>query len=985
MKKKNKSHASDKSTQKQQNNVVIEATNLFTLPSPFVVAIGASAGGLETLKTLFMPSIANANIAFVIITHLSSNHVSVLPKLIQKFTPIPVLSIVDRQKIEANHIYVLPAGKNVAIHHEFLELSEKKPGSDTKLPIDFFLCSLANEFGPKAICIILSGMGSDGTIGLRALKEKRGLIIAQTVSSARYDSMPKSAISTGLVDYVLLPEDMYTFLLRYIAHFYDEKILMGDTLSNELLQILMLLKNQSGHDFSLYKPNTIYRRIQKRMDILQISSLSTYVHYIYQIPSELMILFNELLINVTSFFRDADPFELLKHVILNKIMVNRSTDTPIRVWVPGCSTGEEAYSIAILLKECMNSLNRYFKIQIFGTDVDEEAIETARAGIFPLRIEKDVSQDRLKKFFTHEGDTYKVNVDIRKMIIFAVQNIIKDPPFTKLDILSCRNLLIYFKAQLQKQIIPLFHYSLLPQGILFLGSSENIGSSLDYFNTIDKRLKIYERSNKKASFQSTREITTTGQMTKTTGIKKTGKYMLENEPTLSSLVKNILLKNYAPACVVIDEQGNIVYIYGRTGRLLEFASGEVRLQLIDMIREKIKSKLQTAINKATEKQKEITLNNLQLQDDDDESHYINVKIRPLIEASAIRRNLMLIIFEEISKIYSTKIDKERSTQTGGSGKKLTQLEQELKHTKENLQTTIEELETANEELKSSNEELQSTNEELQSTNEEIETSKEELQSLNEELTTVNVELEYRIEQLSKANDDIKNLLDNTTIATIFLDKELCIKRYTPKATEIINLIPTDVGRPISHIVSKLNYDKLVEDARTVLRTLEPISIESTDKNGYWYAIKIYPYRTLKEVVDGLVVTFLNIHAQKLAENKVGLLKHDLNLIKNFDHTLINNISDPTIIMDLHGNIILANQHFLERYNFKNEEIMGYSIYELKPEWGTQLLSDLIKQLIQDKSLVKTTTIEMLPGKKINVVAHQLSSSTILLSLTSSLS
>ena len=940
-------------------------------PSPFIVAIGASTGGLETLKTFFTHSTQNTNIAFIIITHPSSDHKSIFPELLQQYTPIKVLPISNNQKIEANHIYVLPPSRNVAIHHGVLELIEKKSNADAKLPIDFFLCSLAKEKGRKVICVILSGMGNNGTIGLRSLREQGSIIIAQTAKSARYDGMPKNAINTGLVDYTLLPEDMYTFILKYTTHFNDKQIFIEDSISRELEQILELLKSHTSHDFSLYKPNTILRRIQKRINNLQMDNLSAYVYYLHQQPAEINILFKELFINVTNFFRDPEAFDTLKKVIVEKILSTTTSDKCIRVWVPGCSSGEEAYSLAILIHECMEALNIHLNVQIFGTDIDEDAIEIARAGVFPLTIKKDVSPARLERYFIKEENAYKVKTDLRKMIIFAVQNIIKDPPFTKLHLLSCRNLLIYFKSQLQKKIFPLFHYSLNPHGLLFLGTSENIGSSVNFFNIIDKRLKIYERKNGGSTFHSALGMAPKNPLSEITGVKMTEKNMHEVEPSLSNLVKSILLRNYTPVCVVIDEKENIVFIYGRTSRFLELASGEVRLQFMDMIRSELKSKIHIAIHKALAQQKEIILNGLQFKELG-EYKYVNVKIRPIHETGAVKRNLLLIVFEENTPFERSTVN-EKPTINEGFAKQTTQLEQELKYTKKSLQTTIEELETTNEELKSSIEELQSTNEELQSTNEEIETSK-------EELTLVNAELESRIGQLSSANDDIKNLLDNTDIATIFLDRELCIRRFTPKATKIINLISTDVGRPINHIVSNLQYDKLVEDAKNVLSTLEPMATEGIDKNGRWYAIHIIPYRTITNLVDGVVVTFLNIHAQKVAENKIDVLENNLVLLKEFNHTLLNSISHPAILLDKKLNVLLANYSFSKEFNVKNEELMGCSIYKIKIEWDKTGLKNLIDQLLQEDSLVKTAKITISREKQAITTAFKLSTSTILLTL-----
>ena len=959
--------------QVSRKNPTIEENNK---DFPFIVAIGASAGGLETLKTFFMHSIPNANIAFVILTHLSPDRVSVLPELLQQYTPIKVLPISNQQQVIANHIYVLPPGKKVAIHQGILELIEQIPTPHhAKLPIDFFLSSLAKDQVEKVICVILSGMGHDGTLGLRALRENGSLIIAQNAKSALYDGMPQSAINTGLVDYILAPEDMYAFILKYITDFNDKTIAIDKNLLAELQQILTLIKHQTGHDFSLYKHNTIFRRIQKRLDSLQISNLSDYVYYLHQNPAEINILFQELLINVTNFFRDPDAFELLKKQLLEKILINKSETSCLRVWIPGCSTGEEVYSIAIIIYECRQHLKFDFNVQIFGTDIDENAIEIARAGIFPKSIRENITPERLERFFIIENGFYKIIPDIRKMIIFATQSIIKDPPFTKLDLLSCRNLLIYLSAKLQKRILTLLHYSLKPNGLLFLGTSETLGGAANFFNIIDKKWKIFQRNQDSSSFNSARSITSPNQASNIINEKVTEKNMTEIEPSLSNLIKNILLKYYTPACVVIDEKGAIIYVYGRTSRFLEFAPGEARLLFWEMISPELKSKIHSAIGKATTLKTEIILNNLQFKIND-EIKYIHVKVRPLIETDLFKGKLLLIVFEEIV----VPVLNAESNKKGSINKKIGQLEQELKYTKENLQTTIEELETSNEELKSSNEELQSTNEELQSTNEEIETSKEELQSLNEELSTVNIELENRIEQLSSANDDIKNLVDNTEIATIFLDKNLCIKRFTPKATEIINLISTDVGRPLSHIVSNLHYEELVDDARSVLKTIQPIINESVDKSGHWYVIHIIPYRTITNIIDGVVITFLNIHAQKQAETQLNLIEKEHSFIKEINGALLNTMSHAAIILDKNGKVLMVNNQFLNQFKIKDDELIGYSLFESKLNWNKNNLKILLETIGPNQSLVEHHMLGVGSDKVITITARMICPSIILLAL-----
>lgn len=935
---------------------------------PFIVAVAASAGGLKTLKPLFMHSSPHTNIAYVVITPLSREHLSILPELLQQYTTMTVLPIMNNQTVQAGCIYVLPPGKNVSIQAGRLQLIEQAVHTPPKMPIDFFLCSLAKDQGHKGICIILSGMGHDGSLGLRTLREHGALVLAQTAKSALYEGMPKSAIDTGLVDYILLPEDMFAFIIKYIAHLHDKTIKLEASISDEINQILKLVKTHTGHDFSQYKPNTVFRRIQKRLSLLQLQNLSAYLTYLQYNPSETVLLLKKLLINVTNFFRNPCAFEALKHVLLDTLLKDRPAGEGIRIWIPGCATGEEAYSIAIILQECMSVLKKDLNVQIFGTDIDKEAIEIARAGIFPASIDLEISAERLSHYFIKKDDSYQVKGKIRKMILFAEQNVITDPPFTRLDLLSCRNLLIYFNAFLQKKILSLFHYTLNPGGILFLGTSETIGSARNLFSMPDKKWKIFKRHDSESSLKTVMDLRM-NQPSELRDIKMIEKNPHEGEHNLSNLVKHILLKNHTPACVIIDEKGIIIYAYGKTSKFLEFATGEVKLHFMDMVRTELKSQLFAAVQQAIAQQKENTFKELRITG---EEGFIEVKVRPIIEANVFKRKLVLIIFEEKTTPAQTVLKKKKR-----DPEKNIPLELELQYTKESLQTTIEELETSNQELKSSNEAVQFTNEELQSINEELETSKEELQSLNEKLTTMNVELENRIEQLSSTHDDIRNLLDNTEIATIFLDKDLCIKHFTPKATEIINLIATDIGRPISHIVSNLQYEKLLEDARSVLNTLEPKTTEGIDKSGRWYLIRIIPYRTITHIIDGVVVTFLNIHAQKQAENKLTTLSMDLTQAKNLNQVLLNAIPSPALIINEKNEIVAMNARFTQQSGSASNTLIGQSIYQCALQWDMHTLPELLEPLAQNP-VIEHYKLNVGNNHCMEVNAHKIPGANILL-------
>lgn len=839
-----------------------------------IVAIGASAGGLEALESFFSHAPANSDIAYVIITHLDPTHNSLLPELLQKITKIKVIQITNGLKLQANCIYVIPPGKEIYLQQETFKLQEQKISKGIHLPIDIFFQSLAKQQEHKIASVILSGAGSDGTQGLQAIHQAGGLKIAQDPDTAKYSSMPSNAINTGLINYVLPPEKIPEQLLHSLNN--DPSTPLPEkNITKELSTIFHLLHTHVGHDFSSYKYNTICRRVEKRMRAHQITTIKDYVSYLQKNPTEAKNLFKNLLISVTNFFRNPESFEALKKALLTNLLKKRSSDYCIRIWVPACATGEEAYSLAILLQECMEETHQYFNVQIFATDIDESAIEVARAGVYSHNIKLDMSPKRLKRFFTQEGKEYKISKDIRKMVIFAVQNVITDPPFTKLTLISCRNLLIYLQTKLQKKILPVFHYSLNYDGILFLGSAENIGNFTDLFKPLDKKWKLFERQQGASAAQAIYERSTTLHYDKMENKPMSHTKQQSKDSTLAQIIKALLLESYAPACIAVDENNNIIYIHGKTGKYLEPAPGTANLNILQMARTGLETRLASALQQATQHKKQVSYKNLQIKDNE-KLHDFNLIVKPFDEFKS-NENCNLVIIEEIDP--SQRID--FSNTKHASNKKLLQqinaLEQELKNCKENLQSNIEELETSNEELKSSNEELQSTNEELQSTNEELETSKEELQSLNEELSTVNAELETKIQELSDAHNDMQNLFHSTEIATIFLDNNLCIKRFTPKITELIHLINTDIGRPISDITSKLKYDTLVEDAQNVLNTLSLKTTEVQNKEGQWYQMRILAYRTLHNTIDGVVITFLNIDAQKKAEEKVIELNKKLNI------------------------------------------------------------------------------------------------------------
>jgi len=890
------------------------------LPSGFpIVGVGASAGGLEALERFLGNMPSDSGMAFVLVTHLAPSHVSMLPDLLKRHTKIEVVQAEDGMKVKPNRVHIIPPNTDMAIMKGALLLSPPLEARGLRLPVDHFFRSLAEDQRERAICVILSGNGTDGTLGLKAIKAECGMAMVQEPNSAKYDGMPRSAIDTGLVDYILPPEKMPQQLILYATHAGGPPkvpAVVSDALPASLQKIFVMLRSQTGHDFAHYKRNTICRRIERRMHVHQIENINDYLRYLQQTPREADILFKELLIGVTSFFRDPEAFKVLKQHLL-KALKERPKDHVLRIWVPGCSGGEEVYSLAILLQECMAELNRTFKVQIFGTDLDNDAIQTARAGLYPASIAGDMSPQRLKRYFMKEEDnTYRISKDIREMVVFAFQNVIKDPPFTKIDLLSCRNLLIYLDADLQRRLLPIFHYALRPNGLLFLGTSESVGSFLDLFSLLDKKWKIFKR--KESSFSAEAIVGFPSEAVKPPVPEAEARK--EQKIKIVSVAEQLLLERYAPPCVLINQEGNILYTHGRTGKYLELAQGQARLKVVEMAREGLKHELAAGIRKATATQSGLSLQNLQVKTDGGVQR-INVSLKP-VRGGPAGEPLLLILFEQQEN------PKPLPSKTQGRAKqdsRVAVLEQDLRSSRESLQTTIEELETSNEELRSTNEELQSTNEELQSTNEELETSKEEMQSLNEELVTVNTELQGKIDELSMASSDLKNLLDSTKIGTIFLDGQLHLKRFTPEAKRVVNLIPSDVGRPLGDISLNMEDVDLVDDAQKVLDTLVFREREVKTKDGQYFLMRMMPYRTSERVIDGVVMTFTNLTEHKQLEGQLRDEGKQYQLLFELN-------PEPSWIFDRESLAFLAvNEAALTQYQYPREEFLEMTLRDVSPE------------------------------------------------------
>jgi two-component system CheB/CheR fusion protein len=896
-----------------------------------IVGIGASAGGLEALVELFHSMPEDTGMAFVVITHQHPTHTSLLPELLAKATRMEVIQATDGLTVEPNHVYVSPPGGYLAILRGRLHRMETETKEAPHLPIDYFFRSLAEDQKERAVCIVLSGTGTDGTLGLKAIKGEAGMAMVQQVESAKYAGMPSSALATGLADYVLpagqMPKPLMAYARGpYVARSHEEE--ESSAFAEPLQKIFVLLRSRTGSDFSSYKSSTIQRRIERRMNLHQIKGPTRYLHYLQENPHELDILFKELLISVTSFFRDPDAFESLARTVLPELVRSRPEEHTFRIWVPGCASGEEAFSLAILMHECLEAAGRHSNVQIFGTDLDNEAIETARSGRYPEGISRDVSPRRLERFFVRDESTFRVRKEVREMTIFAVQNVIKDPPFTKLDLISCRNLLIYLNADLQRRLLPIFHYALKPGGFLFLGSSETIGGLTDLFEIVDKKWKIFRRKETALAARTLMDFPARA----VTDVEPRGPVVRPTrEANIAGIVERLLLARFAPASVVVNERGEVVYVHGRTGSYLELAAGQPRHNVLDMAREGLHLELASALRQAAAQDAEVIRERVRVKTNGDFA-LVNLSVAKLHDPETVR-GLLLVTFRPCPSPKESAKPK-AGTRDGRPPSRIEELERELQRTKDSLQITIEELETSNEELKSANEELQSTNEELQSTNEEMETSKEEMQSLNEELTTVNTEMQSKVDDLSRINDDMQNLLNSTDVATLFLDRELNIKRYTEPTRRLINLIQTDVGRPLGDLVSSLDYGDLVRDCREVLRTLIAKVAELRTRDGHWYLMRIQPYRTAENVIDGVVLTFVDINPVKAAEKSL------LRMSKVFLDG-----PEPMVILDLAGRIIDLNEEAVRTYGWSRVEMLGQLLQMIVPEAFTKMVADALQRCL----------------------------------------
>lgn len=907
-----------------------------------IVGIGASSGGLAAFEAFFsgLPDNVEPDMAFVLVQHLAPDHESILAELIRKRTRMPVFEVQDGMVVERNSVYIISPNHDLALMGGRLHLLPPEGPRGQRLPIDFFFRSLAQDQRELAVGIVLSGNGRDGTEGLRAIKAEGGMAMAQTPASAQFDGMPRSALATGLVDMELPPAAMAGRLIDYTGRTRtgrEQAAADPDAHENAIRKICILLRTETGHDFSLYKSSTVQRRIERRMAVQGIGHVDDYARFLRQTPAEAAALFRDLLIGVTHFFRDRDAFKAVEAIAIPRLFAGKGPNDTVRVWTAGCSTGEEAYSLAMLIREHLDQHDLECKVQLFATDIDPRAIATARAGIYPASIRSDLTSEQLERYFTTESDgSYRIQKRIRDMLIFSEQDVIRDPPFSRVDMVTCRNLLIYLSSELQKRLIPLFHFALNSGGMLFLGGSESIGDFENLFVPLDRKSKLYLKESVVAQ-----AVPVAGQPMSRAPISRLPTYVpspdraaSRTKPvTLREVTEQALLNHLSPAAALVNAKGDIQYLQGRTGLYLEPASGEPGVSnLHRMAREGLREIAMSALQRAVTTGAVVRRTGLQTGASGQEHHF-DLVVSPLARSddSTIAAQLFLVVFEPVAAPTRTGLAPALEDVALGASASdaatISDLREALAAKEEYLQTTHQALEATNEALQSSNEELHSVNEELQSTNEELETSKEELQSVNEELATVNAELQTKVADLSRANNDMNNLLAGTGIGTIFVDHELRILRFTPEATRIINLIAADIGRPVSHIVSNLSgYDRLLVDVQSVLDTLVPKEIDVCTVEGKWYAMRIQPYRTLNNVIEGAVLTFVDISESMRSRDELKRAQELASLAM-----VIRDTRDAITVHDLSGRIIGWNPAATRLYGWTEQEALSMHITDLLPD------------------------------------------------------
>ena len=910
----------------------VNQKNLLRSDLPFpVVGIGASAGGIEALKTFFKHMPAEPGMAFVVVLHLSPHHESMLDRILQSTTSMPVLAVTRSVPVQCNHVYVIPPGVSLSMNDGYLRLTRAARPHGQHIAIDVFFRTLADVHQARAVGIVLTGGGADGSIGIARIKEQGGVTFAQQPEDAAHDTMPRSAIATGMVDIVLPVAEIPARLLEFAANQarihipapIDQEVHpRADAAADEtpadrnaLHDILGLLRARTGHDFRHYKRATVLRRIERRMQVTGVPDMTAYAAMLRETADETPKLLSDMLIGVTQFFRDRDAFQALEHLVVPALFNRGSRGeraATVRAWVAGCSTGEEAYSLAMLLSDEAERLAAPTKIQVFATDIDAHALAAGRTGLYPQAIETDVAAARLHTYFTKEDASYRVKKEIREKVLFAPHNILHDPPFSKLDLVTCRNLLIYLDREVQADVLRMFHFALNPGGYLFLGSSESADACENLFKVVDKRNCLYQARDA-ASLPRAIRMHAAAPFDKIPPAPVDAAAGRRGKPSFAELHRRAL-EQYAPPSVVVDLEGNIVHMSERAGRYLRYVGGEPSRSLASLVHPELRMELRTALFQALHSRKSIEARRVALSMGE-RRVYVNIVVRPFSDAET-GGDFVLVIFDEVEDVLD-----QTSAVRGPHPEQsvLTQIEAELRQTKEQLQLTMEQSETSTEELKASNEELQAINEELRSATEELETGKEELQSVNEELITVNAELKSKVEETAKINDDLQNLIASTDIATVFVDRSMRIKWFTPRAADIFSVITSDAGRSLLDITHRLDYADLARDAAGVFESLRPIEREVCSIDGRWYLARLLPYRSSEHRIDGAVLTFIDITDRRKAEERMRLGEAHMKLVAESakDFAIMTIGPDGTIVTWSYGAELM--------FGYTEAEAIGQSI------------------------------------------------------------
>ncbi len=897
-----------------------------------MVGLGASAGGLEAFEAFLSQLRPGSGMAYVLVQHLDPTHISQLASLLQRRCALPVLEVAHRMRVQADTVYVLTPRHQLSLSRGELRLSAPPPGPGPRLPIDAFFRSLAGELGPQAVGIVMSGTGSDGSKGLRALLAAGGQGLVQEPSSARFAAMPQNALRQAPGALCLAASEMPAWL-QAVRGSLVQPARVGAVWVAGVERVIAQLRQLRGHDFSSYKKSTVGRRIERRMAQHRLESPDAYAELLEQQPKEAQHLMDELLINVTAFFRDPEAFELLRTEVLPMLLDAKAPGEALRIWVAAGSSGEEAYSLAMLLSELLEARGQQLPLQIYSTDLDADAIATARAGRYPLSIEAEVSPVRLQRFFTQVDGGYRVKKALRDQVVFAVHNVLADPPFTRLDLLCCRNLMIYLEAQLQNRLLPVLHYALRPGGVLFLSPSESVGLHTELFVALNRRWKMYRcvALASAARFRGAQDLVREPTV-ETNQIP--GRGMVTQKLTdFGELARRYLLQDFAPASVVTDAGGQILYVHGDTAAHLRPAPGQPSLNVADMAQPGLQTALRTAIQQAAQGRPVAPL--------DASKGSPSFRVRTLAQPGDEPPLLLISFFNtppNAPKDATPSTGRKRAAAAAG-GDRLALLEQDLAHTRGSLQASLELEQTANEELKSANEELQATNEELQSSNEELETSREELQSVNEELVTVNAELQLRVEQLADMQNDMKNLLDNINVGTVFLDNHLIIRRFTKEASRAYRLVPSDIGRSLGDIKCDLLETDLLAEARSVIDTLVAVELEVRNEAGATYLARMQPYRTMDNVIAGVVLTFADISRRALSD---GAMAHARELAEG----IVNTVREPLVVLDAGLRVVSISPTFCSVFGLQASKAMGQRLYELgEGEWQLPRLRELLETVL----------------------------------------